>query len=193
MKKLIWLTTLFVIFLIFVLPFAAAFFIRIIPDNDQPSYDINNKRGIFGIHEVSQVFKAQENNLTAVGISLGNPNLKNKSEVIFSLRDAGGEISREVKISGANIQDGDFIKFNFDPIANSKGKEFIFTLSSSMAGPEEVLNIYFSTQKTTWIGAATYDDKETVDNGLPIVTYHKPLSYLQVAKDIFASWLKRIF
>lgn len=191
MRKLIWFTTIFVFFLLFILPFAASLLIKMIPDNDQPPYDINNKRGIYQIFEVSQSFTSQSDNLMAIGISLGNPNLKNKSEIIFDLKDTSGNMVRQVKINGANVQDGGFIKFNFDPIGDSKGKVYVFSLSSPAAGPEEILNIFFSTKKTSWIGPATYG-KEIVDNGLPIVVYHKVPSHLQVAKDIFTSWVKRI-
>jgi hypothetical protein len=191
MKKLIILTTSFVFLLVFILPFAAAFLIKIIPANDQPSYDINNKRGIFGINEVSQQFTSQEDNLTAIGLSLGNPNLKNKKEIIFYLTDTNGNEVRKVIISGANVQDGDLIKFNFDPISVSKNVTYIFRLSSSSAGPEETLTVPFSTIKTSWIGPANYGE-EVIENGLPIVTYHKPASHLLVVRQILTSWLSRI-
>lgn len=192
MKKLIVLTTVFVFLIIFVVPFAAALFIKIIPDNDQPPFDINNKRAIYSYYDISQVFTSQENYLTAIGISLGNPNLKNKNEIIFNLKDAGGITTRQIKISGANVQDGNFIKFVFDPIPDSKGKQFIFSISSPSAGPEEILNVYFSSEKTSWIGPATYGE-EVIDTGLPIVTYHKVPSHIKVALDVFSSWIRRVY
>lgn len=112
MKKLIILTTSFVFLILFVVPFAASLFIKIVPDNDQPPYDINNKRGIYGVNGISQEFTAQSNNLTAVGLSVGNPNLKNKNEVIFTLygdtgRGQAGKAERR-KYSGRGLTKDSF-------------------------------------------------------------------------------------
>lgn len=191
MKKLIILTTSFVFILIFILPFAAAFLIKIIPANDQPSYDINNKRGIFRINDVVQEFTSQEDYLTAVGLSLGNPNLKNKKEIIFDLMDTSGNEIRRATLNGANVQDGSLVKFTFDPISGSNNVKYLFRLSSPEAGPEEILTVPFSTIKTSWIGPAYYG-KDVIANGLPIITYHKPTSYLSVVRQILTSWLSRI-
>jgi hypothetical protein len=162
-----------------------------IPSADQPSYDINNKRAIFGVHDVIQGFISPEDNLTAIGLSLGNPNLLNKKEIIFDLTDAKGREVRQVKISGANVQDGDLIKFGFDPIFGSKNVSYIFRLSSSSAGEVEILTVPFSTVKTSWIGPAYYGN-DVIENGLPIITYHKPTSHLAVVRQILTSWLSRI-
>lgn len=191
MKKLIILTTSFVFLLVFVLPFAAALLIKMIPFQDQPPYDINNKRGIFGMNEVIQPFTSEEDNLTAIGLSLGNPNLKNKKDIIFNLTDSKGNEIRKVVISGANVQDGDLIKFTFDPITGSKGMAYVFSLSSPSAGPEETLTVPFSTVQTPWIGSAYYG-KEIIANGLPIVTYHKPASHLKVVTGILSDLFKRL-
>jgi hypothetical protein len=174
-----------------VLPFASGFLIKVIPVGDQPSYDINIKRGIFGVNEVVQTFTSQENNLTAIGMSLGNPNLLNKKEIILSLIDTNGNEVRKVVINGANVQDGDLIKFYFDPIPSSRDILYTFRLSTPAAGPVEILTVPFSTVKTSWIGPAYYGN-EVIENGLPIVTYHKPTSHLSVVRQILTSWLSRI-
>lgn len=192
MKKIIFLTTSAVILAVFVVPFVAGLFIKMIPIGDQPSYDFNNKRGVSGDFRLTQEFTSLNSNLTAVGTSLGNPNLKNQKEVIFDLTDANGNLVREVKVNGANIPDGAFFRFTFDPIENSKGVRYFFTISSPGAGPEELINIFFSNGKTSWIGPASYGT-EINDNGLPIVAYFKPESRVGVAKDIYLSWLKRVF
>lgn len=192
MKKLIVLSTSLVLFLVFVVPFCAALFIKLIPNVDQPGFDFNNKRGIYGLLYVTQSFTSTDNNLAAIGTSLGNPNLMNKKEIIFDLTDLKGNLVRQVKINGMNVPDGSFFKFNFDPIADSKDKKYVFTISSPYAGPEDLVNIFFSSEKSLWIGPATFD-KEINENGMPIVAYFKPQSHLKVAKDIYLSWLGRVF
>ncbi len=191
MKKLIFLTTAFVIFIVFVLPFIAALLIKMIPANDQPGYFLNT-RGIYGQFSVSQEFTSTDNNLTAIGTSLGNPNLKNKAKIIFTLLDSSGVPVRTSLLSGMNVGDGAFVKFVFEPIADSKSKKYTFTISSPDAGEEEIINVFVSADSTDFIGPATYGE-EILEKGLPIVVYFKPVSHLQVAKDIFSSWAKRVF
>lgn len=192
MKKLIALTTSLVILIVFMVPFIAGLFIKMIPGADQPAFDFNNKRGLYGDLRVSQEFTSTQSNLTAIGTSLGNPNLKNRKEIIFDLMDVGGNLAREVKVNGANVPDGAFFRFVFDPIPDSKGVKYFFTISTPSAGPEELINVFFSETKTDWIGSGRYN-KEINDNGLPIVAYFKPKSRLQVAMGIYLSWLKRVF
>lgn len=191
MKKLIILTTSIVLFMTFLTPAILALGIKMIPGGDQPGYDINNKRAIYGIYTVSQEFISQDENLTAVGLSLGNPNLKNKKEILFTLTDVSGNEIRRVVISGANVQDGDLVKFVFVPIPESKNIKYLFSLSSSFAGPEEILTIPFSTVKTPWIGPAYYG-QEIIENGLPMVVYYKPLNHLKVVTDIYSDWIRRL-
>lgn len=190
MKKLIILTTTFVIFLVFIVPFVAALLIKMIPANDQPGYF--GTRGIYGEFTVSQEFTSTKNNLTAIGTSIGNPNLKNKTKIIFNLFDSNNIPVRSVTLSGMNVGDGAFIKIAFDPIPDSKDKKYTFTLSSSEAGEEELINVLVSKEHTDFIGPAIYGE-ETLENGLPIVIYFKPTSHLQVARDIFTFWIGRIF
>jgi len=175
----------------FFAPAMLALGIKMIPGGDQPGYDINNKRAIYGVFTISQEFTSQEDNLMAVGLSLGNPNLKNKKEIIFDLTDASGNEIRKVILSGANVQDGDLVNFVFEPIPGSKNVKYSFRLSSSSAGPEEILTVPFSTVSTSWIGP-TYYGQEVIENGLPIVTYHKPASHWKIVKDIYSSWVKRV-
>lgn len=192
MKKIIVLTVTAVILAVFVIPFVSGLFIKMIPNGDQPGYNFNNKRGIYGDFRVTQEFTSLDSNLAAIGTSLGNPNLKNQKEVNFELTDKSGNLVREVKVSGVNIPDGSFFRFVFDPIENSSNVKYYFTISSPTAGPEELINIFFSTEKTKWIGPASYG-LEINENGLPIVAYYKPDSRLRIAKDIYTSWLKRVF
>lgn len=192
MKKLIVLTTSLVILIVFVVPFIAGLLIKMIPGADQPAFDFNNKRGLYGDLRVSQEFTSTDANLTAIGTSLGNPNLKNKKEIVFDLMDISGNLVREVKVNGANVPDGAFFRFVFDPVQDSKGVRYFFTISTPSAGPEELINVFFAEQKTDWIGSGRYN-KEINDNGLPIVTYFKPKSRMEVAKEIYLSWLGRVF
>lgn len=191
MKKLIIFTSLFILFFVFMLPGILALGIRIIPGNDQAPYDVNIKRSIYGQFQITQEFIAQQNNLSAIGISLGNPNLKNKSEVDLVLKDSGRNVVRKSNINGASIADGALVRFSFDPITNSKNKSYTFELSNGSAGPEEVINVYYATSNESWIGPSTFGE-EINKNGLPIVVYYSASSRFGVVQEIYSSWFSRL-
>lgn len=188
MRKMIWFTTATILFFVFLLPGILGLFIKYIPYNYQPSLD--GVRGIYGPFSVSQVFTSQDSNLTGIGMTIKNPNLKNKSQFYFRLFDESGRVVRQVAYSGANVEDGSYVKFLFDPLVDSKGKSYKFTLENPSAGEEELLGIYYTNSKPSWIGAAMYGD-ETVEGGVSLVTYHKPPGKLAVVKDLYSNLLSR--
>ncbi len=191
MTKMIWLTSLSIFFVIFVVPALLAATLKIIPNGDQPGYDGSKKLSIYGNRHVVQKFIAQEKNLTAIGTSIKNPNLNNKKDIIFDLYDQVGNAIREVHLSGKNIQDGDFIKITFDPILDSTGKTYTFSLSSPESGSDDDIEVFIIDSPTNSIISYTYD-KETRLGGLPMVTFYKSDSKWQVIKRIYLDLFSRI-
>lgn len=190
MRKMIWLTTLLILFLVFVVPGILASTLKMIPAGDQPGYDSNQRLSIYGKRGVSQKFVSKEKNLTAVGTSIRNPNLKNKKEIIFNLYNEKEELVRTSLLSGLNIQDGDFVKFVFQSVPDSMNKIYSFTLLSPEAGPEETIEVFYTSFPTDSVLEYTYDEK-IYPGGLPIVTFHKPESKWEVVKKVYSSWLSR--
>ncbi len=199
MNKLVVFTTIFVLVLVLALPGLLALPIKIIPYNDQPGYSTDYKRGVFGNSAVWQKFTSQEDNLAGIGLSIGNPNLKNKKDVILSLyevnsvsSDPGSElmVGKSV-LNGLNISDGAYVKFLFDPISPSKGKNYIFSLESPEAGDLEVINIFFTKTIPNWIGELTVGD-DLIDGSLPMVTLHKSQSKFGMIRGIYVSFLRRL-
>jgi hypothetical protein len=184
MKKMIWITTLFVIFLVFVVPGILASTLKIIPSGDQPGFNSDQRLSIYGQRRVSQRFVSKTENLTAVGTSIRNPNLKNKNKVIFDLYDNNGTLIRTSVLNGQNFQDGDFVKFVFDPIIDSKDKNYSFTLSSPDANPEETIEVFYLGSPTDVILDYTYDDI-IHSGGIPIVTFYKPNSKWETIKKVY--------
>lgn len=190
MKKMIWLTTIFVAFLIFVVPGILALTLDIIPAGDQPGFDSNQRLSIYGKRGVSQKFVSEEKNLTAIGTSIRNPNLNNKKEVIFNLYDEKENLIRTSILNGQNFQDGDFVKFVFPVVPDSLRKTYTFTIFSPEAGPEETIEVFYFNSPTENILEYAYDEK-IYPGGLPLVTFHKPTSKWEVVKKIYSSWLSR--
>jgi hypothetical protein len=187
---MIWLTTLSVLFVVLLVPAILAMTLKMIPAGDQPGYNSDQKLSIYGKRGISQRFISKEKNLTAIGTSIKNPNLKNKKEIILSLYDENNKLIRTSVLNGQNIQDGDFVKFVFEPVPNSLNKTYLFTIFSPEAGPEETIEVFYISSPADSVLEYTYDEK-TYPGGLPIVTFHKPESKWEVVKKVYASWFFR--
>jgi hypothetical protein len=191
LKKLIWFTTAAILFFVFIVPAILALGLKLIPGEDQPGYNSNQRLSIYGTRVVSQKFISQDANLSAIGTSIRNPNLKNKKDIILTLFDAKMNVLRTAVINGQNVQDGDFVKFVFDPISDSKSKTYIFTIASPDAGPEETIEVFFTQNMPSWIVEVTYD-KNVYQGGLPIVLYFKPASKAAVIKSVYSNLFSRL-
>ena len=189
MKKMIWFTVLAVLFSVFILPGILALGIRYIPYDIQPP--LEGVKDIYGQFTISQEFISQEAQLAGIGMTIKNPNLKNKKEFFLNLYDDKGQMLREITYSGANVEDGSYLKFLFDPIADSKGKVYNITLSNPSADEEEVLGVFYTLNKPDWIGRMSFNSEEQ-EGGISLVTFHKPLTKLGVIKTIYISWLYRL-
>ena len=192
MKKLVWFTTAFVLTLVFVVPGVVALLIKIVPYNDQPGYSVDNRKSIFFTNVVSQSFNAQEDRLTGIGITVGNPNLKNKKDVVLKLFNAAGSLVRTSTLNGLNIPDGNFTRFLFEPIADSKGKNYTFTLESPDAREEDVLYVYFTDGVPDWVGDVIFQEEIFEEGKLAFVTYHTPISKASLVTEIYTNWLGRM-
>lgn len=193
MKKMILLTIVSVLVLVFILPVVLSLSLKMIPNNVQPGYNPDIRLSIYKARDFTQKFVAKTDNLTAIGLSIRNPNLKNKSDVIFNLYDSGGTLVRTVTISGMNLEDGSFIKFTFPPITGSLGKEFSFTISSPGAGPEETIEVFIINSKDIASGITEYSYlEETHEGGTPIVTYSKPQSRMSTVAGVYSNWFSRL-
>lgn len=191
MKKMIWFTTASILFILFVVPGIMASAIKMIPANNQPGYDYNRRLSIYGIRVISQRFISKEKNLTAIATSIRNPNLKNKKEVILNLYDKDDKLIRTSVLNGLNIEDGDFVKFVFPPIPDSKDVEYLFTLSSPMAEEGETIEVFILDKPETGIIEYSYE-KEVHPGGVPMVTFHKPESKLETVKMVYFNWLSKL-
>ncbi|QQG42213.1 MAG: hypothetical protein HYV90_02755 [Candidatus Woesebacteria bacterium] len=197
MNKLIWFTTSAILFLVFLFPAVLAFGIKLIPNGDQPGYISDQRLGVYGIRDISQKFTSEKANLSAIGTSVRNPNLQNKKDITLTLFDEKMNIVRTTTINGRNVEDGNFIKFVFDPIPDSKNKTYIFTLASPDAGPGETIEIFYiendrpGQTMPSWIVEYTYD-KKVHNGGLPITLYFKPVSKMDVIKEIYGDLFLRL-
>lgn len=194
MKKLIWITSILILFTVFVFPGLMALFLDMIPASDQPGYDEAIMVSIYGKRTFKQEFVSKESNLVAVATSIRNFNLKNEKDIILDLFDQEGNLIRTSVLNGKNIEDGDFVKFVFDVVPDSKDKKYSFELSSPTAGQGEVINV-FIIEPTDTVLSYVYDkeeDDEVHPGGVPMVTFHKPNSKLEIVKGVYSNWLSKL-
>lgn len=143
MKKGATLFVLAVTIVIF-LPALLSFAIKLIPGRVQPS--LNSTEKIYGKYVAVEPFLATRDNLSAIGTSIKNPNLKNIDDVVISVYDQVGNLLRESIVNGRNIPDGDFIKFKFDPIKDSKNRMFNVILYSRSVDAASPVEIFYTDQ-----------------------------------------------
>lgn len=196
MHKLIWFTTIVILFLVFLAPAVLALGIKLIPLEDQPGYNSDQRLSIYRDRGIVQKFISKDANLSAIGTSIRNPNLKNKKNIVLTIFDGEMKLVRTSVINGQNVEDGDFVKFVFDPLPDSKDKTYIFTLESPDAGPGETIEVFYiendrpGQNMPGWIAEYTYD-KKVHKGGLPIVLYFKPASKAQIIKEIYSNLFSR--
>lgn len=178
-------TSFIILFLLFVMPALMISLIRMFPANDQPGYDSNKRASIYKERELTQYFISKKENLTAIATSIRNPNLMNRKEISFVLYDENKNLIRRSSLNGFNINDGDFVKFVFEPLPDSKDRKYGFTISSPSSFETETVEL-FLIDPTDDVLEYTYD-KETRKGGIPMVTFHKPESKLQNIKLVYSN------
>jgi 4-amino-4-deoxy-L-arabinose transferase-like glycosyltransferase len=98
----------------------------------------HNSGELTGDTFVGQTFIASQNNLSSLGIIIATYSGRNNTHpVIFHLKESAdsAEDLRTVQVNPKEFGDNQFHDFSFEPIANSKGKLFFFSLTS----PESVM------------------------------------------------------
>lgn len=188
MKKMIWLTTIFVLLLVFVVPGVSALAINNIPSDVQPSLD--KTKDVYGEFYAVQQFTSLKPNLNSVAMSIKNPNLKNKETIYFHLYDSEGQLTRTSTLNGLNVGDGAFVKFNFELIPDSLNQTYTFVITCPTAGSENLIALFYTDNKPDWIGQLAFEE-EKVSGGISMVTYHKPASQFEVVKEIYSNWISR--
>lgn len=191
--RLVTFTTITIIFLSLFLPGMLTFGISNIPQNDQPSLDRTQK--LYGDLMVSQVFMSTANNLSGIGLSIKNPNLLNKKDVILSIYAEDGILLRTVSLNGARIADGKFVKFRFAPIKISENRQFLFTLTAPSTSREEAdenraLEVFLANQQPSNVFNLTIGDKIISGSSVSYVAFYKPPYPTYVLENIYSKWIR---
>ena len=169
------------------LPFLSSFLVRYVSFDYQPSLDKTQR--LDGFTTISQNFVASAKKLVAIGMSIKNPNFTNKTDVIIQVYDQNKVKLGEGVLNGANIADGDFVKFNLTQIPLEVGNEYYFTLTSPSTPEEFPYGVYIS-------DSSKYENhlrNEIEDNGaVSFVSFYKPDSHTALVADIYKKWFNKL-
>lgn len=175
MKKLVILTIIFVLILVIALPIGLTFGIKFIPGGKQPS--LGNTKSIYEQFALSQSFISPKDNLAGIGVSIKNPNFANKKDAFVNIYDSDNRVIRLITLNGQNIADGKFVKIFFEPIEDSSGKKFTWSISSPTSNFNDALQIFLTENK---------------DESLSYVTLHKRKNLTEVATQVFSGWMNKL-
>lgn len=127
---------------------------------------------IYGERTVGQSFIATGDKLSRVDVKLATYARRNTENVIFQLREAGStEDIVSITVNAVQIEDNAYHLFEFDPIPDSKGKTYVFTISSLKSKPGNAITIWYSTEDVYCNGTVQISDKP-IEGDLSFRTYH---------------------
>lgn len=162
-KLLLGLITIVLVTFVLFLSLAIVYSIRMIPNVIQNNGD--NLAAIYAGHDKEQLFQSNQDNINVVFVRLKNIGILNKDPFIFTIR-AGRKVLKEVKISGQNIGDDDWVKFQFEKVENVENKTLSFNLHSDTARKEAAILAY--TNKSDELSYKVYS-KENLSTGMKIL------------------------
>ncbi len=166
-------SSLLLILLLLSWPVVLSIVVPRIPQNVQPGLD--RTEYVHSENMIEFTVVSEVNNLSAIGVSVKNPQLLNKKDLILSIRDENGNSIATSVLNGSVISDGDLVKFKFDPIPDSANKYYKMTFSSPESTPPDSFQIFL-----------------THDLVPSFILYTTPEKRLSLAKNIYKGWLDHL-
>jgi hypothetical protein len=181
-------TVLFItLLLIFVFSAILSLGIDLLPYNFQPPLFGTEK--IYRQTDFMQSFTAKEDSLSAIGLSIKNWNMQTKEGLVLRVFKDSNKI-REVVVGGEKIKDGDIHIFAFEPIPDSRGQTYIFSLEAPDVSQERAFEVFYTNQIPSWANELLVNGK-TSDKVLSFVTYYRPQSRLALIIQLYSEWLAK--
>jgi len=185
-SRTIVITTLFVFLMVFVVPLILLITMDSISYFDQPPLDLIYE--LYGDRVIKQEFTPSNDFLNGIGMSIKNPNLVNKKQIKMEIYQ-NDNLVRTSALSGFNISDGAFVKFNFPAIENSANRKLEIILLSPKSSEKEPLGIFLTKGKNR-IGSLTFG-KKVIDGGIALVGYYQINSKLGLIRYVFGNFVLR--
>lgn len=165
--------------LILTTPFIISLGIKYLPENPQP--EIKSYAKIYGENKFSQIIKPENNNLSAVGITFKNPNLRNKNNLHLEIKNDSGLTLVNKIVNGQVIGDGNFLRIKFPPIIDSINKNLIVNFSSENSIDNDALEISLT------------NNHNGMKPQLALATFYSPENPIFTGLDIYSDWFNKLF
>lgn len=128
---------------------------------------------IYGGKVVGQSFVADKNKLTRVDVKFATFARTNTNDIIFKMREADPPKDIvNITVNAAKIKDNSYFGFVFDPIPESQGKSYVFSISSPGSIPGNAITIWYTTEEAYGGGTAILNNS-TIQGDLNFKTYVK--------------------
>lgn len=163
--------------------------IRQLPFHFQPS--LNSTERLYSTVIIKQDFQALDNGLSAIGMSIKNPNLKNKKDLALKVYNLDGGLVRSTVVNGSIIPDGDFVRFKFPPVSGSKGLSYNLVLSADDTNEDEAYGIFKTDSTPSFLGSLIVNNQETPDK-ISLVTFYQPPTPLHMMFAIYKTWFNKL-
>lgn len=152
-------------------------------------YDLTETVSLTGVvknYSIEQRFTAEKNNLNRIWYTTGTCGRKNQGTMTIELKDAAtGKVLAKDKQDVANLPDVEMVAFSFDPIEDSKGKDYIVSFS---ADSELESCIVLMGSNSPKLELAIVNEEET-DNSLRIAIGYHETEYMWLRIAFFIAML----
>jgi hypothetical protein len=129
---------------------------------------------IYGNISAGQTFISEYNNLNSVGIDLVTYGRAPLNNIIFHLKSSPTSADiMTVKLNGNLIIDNTYYNVTFPSIADSKGKEYYFSIEYPVATKDDSVSIWYNDIDTYSSGTAYYNNT-LVSGDLIFKTHYDP-------------------
>jgi len=121
---------------------------------------------IQGLYDVGQTFIAERDGIARIDVMVGTYGRANTKGLIFELRELRGEaekvsiLARVVKVSPVGLMNNLFNPIRFEPVDDSRGKRYRFTLSSPESTPEDSICLWMNTKDIYRWGHMVYNQAQ---------------------------------
>jgi hypothetical protein len=174
-----------VIILLFIVPSILLFSMESVAYDSQPGLGGTSK--VFGDTVLSQDVYFNHTDLSQIGMSIKNPVLINKKDILLQIYNLDGTLLSSAKVSGKNIPDGSLVKFTFPAIENSKDKWFILVLSARDSSENEALEVFLTDDSVSWLSNFSKNGSKESHN-IALQAYYTIQDHFGLIKLVYSTW-----
>jgi hypothetical protein len=121
-----------------------------------------------------QSFVSTHAYLSGIDVMLAAYARVNTRDVVFHLRSDASSREDLVRMTfnAAGVADNRFRRFDFEPLADSKGRSYFFFFTSPDSTPENSITMWKATEDV-YAGGTAFKDGQPVDGDLVFKTYYR--------------------